>query len=195
MKLSEKYKNKKILLASKSPRRQELLKGLDIDFDIADIIDINEDFPTNLKAEEIASYLSELKAQAYLENIKQNEIIITADTIVWHNDIVLNKPKDRANAFNMISALSRDNHMVFTGVTISSLEKQITFVSATKVFFKKLTNDEIYYYIDRYKPFDKAGAYGIQEWIGYIGIEKIEGSYFNVMGLPVQKLYDELLIF
>jgi septum formation protein len=195
MKLSEKYKNKKILLASKSPRRQELLKGLDIDFDIADIIDINEDFPTNLKAEKIASYLSELKAQAYIKNIKENEILITADTIVWHSNKVLNKPKDRAEAFKMISALSGDKHMVFTGVTISSLSKQKTFVSGTKVYFKQLTNDEIYYYIDKYKPFDKAGAYGIQEWIGYIGIEKIEGSYFNVMGLPVQKLYDELLIF
>jgi len=195
MKLSEKYKNKKILLASKSPRRQELLKGLDIEFEIADIIDINEEFPTNLKAEEIASYLSELKAQAYIENIKQNEILITADTIVWHNNRVLNKPKDRAEAYKMISALSGDKHMVYTGVTISSLEKQKTFVSGTKVYFKQLIDDEIYYYIDNYKPFDKAGAYGIQEWIGYIGIEKIEGSYFNVMGLPVQKLYDELLSF
>jgi len=195
MKLSEKYKNKKILLASKSPRRQELLKGLDIDFDIADIIDINEDFPTNLKAEKIASYLSELKAQAYLKNIKENEILITADTIVWHSNKVLNKPKNRTEAYKMIKALSGDNHMVFTGLSISSKEKQKTFVSCTKVYFKQLTDNEIYYYIDTYKPFDKAGAYGIQEWIGYIGIEKIEGSYFNVMGLPVQKLYDELLIF
>jgi len=195
MKLSEKYKNKKILLASKSPRRQELLKGLDINFEIAEIIDINEDFPTNINAEEIAAYLSELKAQTYIKNIKENEILITADTIVWHNDIVLNKPKDREEAYKMISALSGDKHMVFTGVTISSSLKQKTFVSATKVFFKQLTDDEIYYYIDTYKPFDKAGAYGIQEWIGYIGIERIEGSYFNVMGLPVQKLYDELLIF
>jgi len=195
MKLSEKYKNKKILLASKSPRRQELLKGLDINFEIANIIEINENFPNTLKSKEIAAYLSELKAQAYLKNIKKDEIIITADTIVWHNNKVLNKPKDRADAFNMISALSEDKHMVYTGVSISSVKKQITFVSATKVFFKQLTDDEIYYYIDRYKPFDKAGAYGIQEWIGYIGIEKIEGSYFNVMGLPVQKLYDELLNF
>ncbi len=195
MKLSEKYKNKKILLASKSPRRQELLKGLDINFEIANIIEINENFPNTLKSKEIAAYLSELKAQAYLKNIKKDEIIITADTIVWHNNKVLNKPKDRADAFNMISALSEDKHMVYTGVSISSVKKQLTFVSATKVFFKQLTDDEIYYYIDRYKPFDKAGAYGIQEWIGYIGIEKIEGSYFNVMGLPVQKLYDELLNF
>lgn len=195
MLLKEKYQNKNIILASKSPRRQELLKGLDIKFKIADIIDVEEQFPNNLKAEEIASYLSELKAKAYLTNLKAKDILITADTIVWNNNAVLNKPQNRAEAYKMIKDLSANNHIVYTGVTISSQKKQKTFVSATKVYFKQLTDEEIYYYIDNYKPYDKAGAYGIQEWIGFIGIEKIEGSYFNVMGLPVQKLHEELMKF
>ena len=193
MLLIDKYKNKNILLASKSPRRQELLKALNIKFKIADIIDVEEQFPNNLKAEEIATYLSELKAKAYLSKLKTEDILITADTIVWNKNTVLNKPQNREEAYKMLKDLSGNNHMVYTAVTISSQEKQKTFVSGTKVYFKQLSDKEIYYYIDNYKPYDKAGAYGIQEWIGFVGIEKIEGSYFNVMGLPVQKLYEELI--
>jgi septum formation protein len=191
----EKLNNFNIILASKSPRRQELLKQLDVNFDVADIVEVDESFDESIKAENIPIYLSQKKAKAYLNNLKNNDILITADTIVWLNNKALNKPKDRAGAIEMLKLLSNKTHNVYTGVTISSKEKSRSFVSSTKVKFKQLTSSEIVYYVDKYKPFDKAGAYGIQEWIGYIGITKIEGSYFNVMGLPVQQLYSELKMF
>ncbi len=191
----DKFKNYNIILASKSPRRQVLLGQLDVNFKVANIIDIDESYNDSIKAGDIPKYLSQKKAKAYINELKNNDILITADTIVWLNNRALNKPKDRVEAIKMIQSLSNNSHKVYTGVTISSKEKSQTFVSETKVIFKKLTDDEIVYYVDKYKPFDKAGAYGIQEWIGYIGITRIEGSYFNVMGLPVQQLYSELLKF
>ena len=188
----EKLNNYNIILASKSPRRQELLSQLDINFKVADIIDVDESYDDSIVAGDIPIYLSKKKAEAYLNTLEGNDILITADTIVWLNNKALNKPKDRVEAIEMIKSLSENSHKVFTGVTITSLEKSFSFVAETDVYFKQLTNDEVIYYVDKYKPFDKAGAYGIQEWIGYIGITKIEGSYFNVMGLPVQQLYTEL---
>jgi len=181
-----------IILASKSPRRQELLSNLDIKFNVADIIDVDESYSDDIVEGDIPVYLSQIKAKAYLNILQSHDILITADTIVWLDNKALNKPKNRAEAIEMISNLSGKSHKVYTGVTLTSLEKSHSFVAETDVYFKQLTNDEVIYYVDKYRPFDKAGAYGIQEWIGYIGITKIEGSYFNVMGLPVQQLYSEL---
>lgn len=191
MLLQEKLNDKKIILASQSPRRRELLAGLGIEFSTTSL-DIDESFDREIyKANQITEYLSAKKANAY-NDLKPNEIIITSDTTVWANNESLEKPENREDAFRMIQALSDSIHSVFTSVTIKSLEKEVTFTAETKVKFAELTEEEIYFYIDQYKPFDKAGAYGIQEWIGYIGVEKIEGSYFNVMGLPVHQLYKEL---
>lgn len=189
--LIEKLKDKNIILASQSPRRRELLAGLGLEFSTISL-DIDESFDREVyKANQITEYLSAKKANAY-SDLKANDIIITSDTTVWANEESLEKPEDREDAYRMIKALSNRTHSVYTSVTIKSLEKEVTFTDETKVTFTELSDEEIYFYIDQYKPFDKAGAYGIQEWIGYIGVEKIEGSYFNVMGLPVQKLYKEL---
>ena len=189
--LIEKLKGKNIILASQSPRRRELLAGLGLEFSTISL-DIDESFDREVyKANQITEYLSAKKANAY-SDLKANDIIITSDTTVWANEESLEKPEDREGAYRMIKALSNKTHSVYTSVTIKSLDKEVTFTDETKVTFAELFDEEIYFYIDQYKPFDKAGAYGIQEWIGYIGVEKIEGSYFNVMGLPVQKLYKEL---
>ena len=189
--LIEKLKDKNIILASQSPRRRELLAGLGLEFSTISL-DIDESFDREVyKANQITEYLSAKKANAY-SDLKANDIIITSDTTVWANEESLEKPEDREGAYRMIKALSNKTHSVYTSVTIKSLTKEVTFTDETKVTFAELFDEEIYFYIDQYKPFDKAGAYGIQEWIGYIGVEKIEGSYFNVMGLPVQKLYKEL---
>ncbi len=193
--LKEKLKAYKIILASQSPRRQQLLKGLDIDFEVFVKKDIKENYPENLKGKGIVKFLAQQKATAYKNQLKQNSLFITADTIVCMYGEILEKPKNRADAIEMIKRLSGKVHTVYTGVCIFTSEKEKTFVAETKVFFKTLSEEEIEYYVDNYKPYDKAGAYGIQEWIGYTGIEKIEGSYFNVMGLPVQKLYEELKSF
>lgn len=182
---------KDIVLASKSPRRQQLLKDLGLNFSVV-LIEVDEVYPSNLKKQEVALYLSKLKADAFLPDLKENQLVITSDTIVCLNDKIIGKPKDRDDAFNMLSDLSGKMHEVVTAVTLTSAEKQVSFYVTTQVYFKTLSNFEIDYYINHYKPFDKAGSYGIQEWIGYIGIEKIIGSYFNVMGLPVKELYDEL---
>ena len=190
--LLKKLEQFNIILASKSPRRQELLKQLDISFKLADIIDVDEAYSDKLVGDEIPLFLSQLKAKAYYNKLQLKDILITADTIVWLENKALNKPKNREDAIKMIADLSGNSHKVYTGVTLSSVAKSVSFVSETKVCFKELTYDDIIYYIDKYKPFDKAGAYGIQEWIGYIGITRIEGSYFNVMGLPVQQLYNKL---
>ena len=186
------FKNKKIILASKSPRRQELLEGLNVDFDTRIIEGIEEDFPNDIPKKNIPIFLAEQKADNYLSSIENDEIIITADTIVLLNETVLNKPANFEEAKKMLQLLSGKQHSVITGVCLLSLTNRKTFSNETKVFFKNLTDKEIEFYINTYKPFDKAGGYGIQEWIGYIGIEKIEGSYFNVVGLPVQQLYVEL---
>ena len=183
-----------IILASKSPRRQNLLKELGFDFEIK-TKEIEEIYPPELKKEKVAVFLSELKASAFVEEIKENDLVITSDTIVCLQDEIIGKPTDREDAIKMLEKLSGNKHEVITAVTLLSKEKQHTFYEVTEVYFKPLTLDEIEYYIDKYKPFDKAGSYGIQEWIGYIGIEKINGSYFKVMGLPVKRVYDELFKF
>lgn len=189
--LTDKLKEKKIILASQSPRRRELLAGLGLEFSTISL-DIDESFDREVyKANQITEYLSAKKANSYT-NLAANEIIITSDTTVWANNESLEKPEDREDAYRMIKALSNNTHSVYTSVTIKSVTKEVTFTSETKVTFAELSDEEIYFYIDQYKPFDKAGAYGIQEWIGYIGVEKIDGSYFNVMGLPVHQLYKEL---
>ncbi|MCU0461170.1 MAG: Maf family nucleotide pyrophosphatase [Bacteroidales bacterium] len=181
----------RIILASRSPRRQQLLRELGLKFDVV-VRDFNETYPDSLRAEEIAEYLSSIKAENFRGEISDNEIVITADTIVWCNGRVLGKPENHNDARNMIRQLSGVTHEVITGVTLFSLKKKNTFSESTKVTFEKLTNSEIDFYIEHYKPYDKAGAYGIQEWIGVAACSRIEGSYFNVVGLPVQKLYREL---
>jgi len=180
-----------IILASQSPRRQELLSGLNIPFDVQNI-NVEENYPPQLVGVDIPMYLAEKKAKAFAKKMAENTLLITADTIVWHEGTVFNKPKDRADATRMLNALSGKTHEVITGVCISTLTKQKTFHVISEVRFARLTKDEIEYYLDNYKPYDKAGAYGVQEWIGFIGVEHIDGSYFNVMGLPIQRLYTEL---
>lgn len=181
--------NYKIILGSKSPRRNELLSGLDLKFTVQ-TIDVEEKYPDTLKGEEIPMYLSKLKANNY--PIKNGELLITADTIVYINNKIFGKPKSSDEAIEMLKVLSNNTHEVITGVTITTKQNQETFSSTTKVTFTELSDAEIEFYINKYKPYDKAGSYGIQEWIGYIGISRIEGSYFNVMGLPIQKLYQKL---
>ena len=192
---NELFKNYKIILASKSPRRHFLLKELGIDFEIK-IKEVEEVYPEELKAQEIALFLCKLKANAFTDNdIDDKTIVITADTIVWFKDGILHKPKDYDDAVNILQKLSGSRHEVYTGVCLKSNTKTKSFYARSDVYFRNLSLEEIEWYIKNYKPFDKAGAYGAQEWLGYVGIEKIEGSYFNVMGLPTQKLYDELVKF
>ena len=186
------YKN--IILASKSPRRQNLLKELGFDF-VIKTKEIEEIYPPELQRENVAVFLSELKASAFIDDLKENDLIITSDTIVCLGDEIIGKPKRREDAIKMLGKLSGNKHEVITAVTLLSKEKQHTFYEETEVYFKSLTTPEIEYYVDNYQPFDKAGSYGIQEWIGYVGIEKIIGSYFNVMGLPVKRVYEELIKF
>lgn len=180
-----------IILASKSPRRQELLKELDISFTI-ETKEIEEVYPLELTDFKISDYLSKLKATPFKNDLLANDLLITSDTIVWVNNKALGKPKDYNEAFTMLTQLSNNTHKVITSITITNPKFQKTFNDTTVVTFKKLTTDEIKYYINTYKPYDKAGAYGIQEWIGKIGVTKIEGSYFTVMGFPIHKLYKEL---
>ncbi|HWY11897.1 MAG TPA: Maf family nucleotide pyrophosphatase [Bacteroidia bacterium] len=183
-----------LILGSNSPRRQELLKSLGFTFSIKPI-NADESFPDNLKAQEIPLYLAEKKANAYPEKLKKNEILITSDTIVWCEGKVLNKPADFKEGKEMLGSLSGKMHEVFTAVCLKSADKQTLFFDVSKVYFKKLMLEEIEYYLNNFSPYDKAGGYGVQDWIGYIGIEKIEGSFYNVMGLPVKKLYEELIKF
>jgi len=186
-------KKYKIILASNSPRRKELLSGLGIDYEIKTLPDIDESYPQELMGEEIPVYIAREKANAYLSIIKEDELIITADTIVWLDNEVLGKPTDERDAMNMLRRLSGKTHQVLTGVCIMTKDSQKTFSAVSEVTFAPLTDDEISYYVSKYKPLDKAGAYGVQEWIGFIGVQAINGSYFNVMGLPIQRLYRELL--
>ena len=189
--LSEKLKNKNIILASGSPRRQELFKELGLNFSIK-VKAVEEIYPSTLKAAEITNYLAELKAAAFTE-LAENDIVITSDTIVWMSNKAIEKPKDKQHAIEMLHELSGRDHKVITSICIKTLASQKVFHDETIVYFKPLSLEEITFYVENYKPFDKAGAYGIQEWIGFIGVTKIEGSYFNVMGLPVHKLYEELM--
>ena len=185
---------KKVILASNSPRRKELLKNINIPFEVKVKDTPDETYPNNLTKTEIPEFLAIKKASFYNDETEQpGTILITADTIVYCKNRVLGKPENYEEAYDMLKLLSGKEHEVITGVAITSKEKQIVFNSVTRVFFKELTNNEIDYYIRTFKPYDKAGAYGIQEWIGMIGIEKIDGSYYNVVGLPVQKLYSELM--
>ena len=184
----------KIILASKSPRRKELLGGLDLPFEVI-IHEVDEVFPEGLPMEEIPVYLAKLKAEPFYDELRNDTLVITADTIVWIDGVVLGKPNDYEHAAEMLRQLSGKKHVVVTGVCITTKEKQVAFSASTDVYFKNLTDSEIDYYLKNYHPYDKAGSYGVQEWIGYIAIERIEGSYFNVMGLPVQRLYEELLKF
>lgn len=188
--LREKLKNHNIILASGSPRRQAFFKELNLDFTIQ-VKAVDETYPSNLKRSEITDYLSQLKASVFVD-LDENDILITSDTIVWKDEKALGKPKDFGEAKEMLQNLSGQMHEVITSVCFTSKEFQKTVNDVTKVWFKKLSDEEIDFYIENYKPFDKAGSYGIQEWIGYIGIEKIEGCYFNVMGLPTRLVYKTL---
>jgi septum formation protein len=187
----EKINSHRIILASRSPRRKQLLEDLGIRFEIV-CHDWNEDYPEGLKGSEIALHLATLKAETFREQVKDGEIIITADTIVWCNNKVLGKPSDEQEAIGIISEISGNTHDVITGVCLLSARRSRSFYSTTKVTFERLTPSEIEYYVRNYRPYDKAGAYGIQEWIGLAGCSHIEVSYFNVMGLPVEKVYHEL---
>lgn len=184
--------NYHIILASKSPRRRELLEGLGITFETRVIPGIPENYPQELPCEEIPQFISREKANAYHDSLREEDLLITADTIVYAGGEVLGKPHDAADARRMLSLLSGKTHQVVTGVSLTTVHLQKTFASVTDVTFAPLSEDEINHYIEDYEPFDKAGAYGIQEWIGYIGVTRIEGSFYNVMGLPVQRLYTEL---
>lgn len=192
--LNDKLKHYNIILASGSPRRQKFLKELDIDFEIR-LKDVEEIYPDHLKAEEITDFLAELKAAALTDTLSDNDILITSDTIVWHKDKALGKPTDKEDAFEMLKSLSGNTHDVITSVCIKNSLKSVTFNETTKVTFNTLTDEEINYYLENYRPYDKAGAYGIQEWIGLVAIAKIEGSYVNVVGLPVDKVYQHLVSF
>ena len=185
-------KKYKIILASASPRRRELLAGLDVNFVVRTLPDVDESFPADLQGGDIPLYISKKKADAYRPVMADDELVITADTIVWLDGKALGKPVDEDDARRMIRNMAGKTHSVFTGVTITTKAVQHSFVAQSDVTFAELTDDEIEYYVQKYRPMDKAGSYGAQEWIGYIGMSNIVGSYFNVMGLPVQRLYKEL---
>ena len=181
----------RIILASGSPRRQQFFKDLDLDFEIR-LKDVEEIFPETLKAQEITNYLSILKANAFEEELQDNDLLITSDTIVWHKNCPLGKPKDAQEAFEILKSLSNNTHEVITSVCFKTKNKTEVISETTKVTFNALSDEAIQYYLDNYQPFDKAGAYGIQEWIGFIGVSKIEGSYTNVMGMPTDKVFEYL---
>ena len=185
----------KVLLASNSPRREELLIGIDIDFEIKVLPDIDETYPSNLALEEVAEFVAQKKATSYYSILKENELLITADTVVVLEGKIYGKPKDEEEAKEMLLALSGKTHRVISGVCLTSTIKQTCFSVTSDVEFSDLTNEEIEYYVERYSPLDKAGSYGVQEWIGYIGVKHISGSYYNIMGLPIQRLYRELKSF
>ena len=184
--------NYRIFLASNSPRRKELLSGLGIPFEVRVNGDIDESYPSDLQPEAVPLYISRKKAAAYLQTMSADELIITADTVVVASGEILGKPVDASDAHRMLRLLSGTTHQVITGVCLTTTDHQVAFSVTTDVTFKDLSDEEIHYYIDHYRPYDKAGAYGIQEWIGYIGVTGLHGSYFNVMGLPIQRIYEEL---
>ena len=195
MDIQEKFKKYNIVLASKSPRRQNLLRELGLKFKVVSKLPVKEDYPPCMACEEIPVYLAKLKANSCKDFIGPDTILIAADTVVCINNEILDKPGNYHDAFSILKKLSGNKHQVITGICIKSKYKETTFNSISDVYFKSLTDPEIDYYIKTCKPYDKAGSYGIQEWIGYIGIERIEGSYFNIMGLPTQQLYSELCKF
>ena len=182
----------KIILASNSPRRRELLKGLDIDFEVRVIPDIDESYPPEMPPETVPGYIAQKKANAYSASIQADELIITADTVVVLDGDILEKPKDKNDAIQILKRLSGRKHQVITAVTLTTIDTGKEFSVTSSVDFAQLASEEIEYYVEKYKPYDKAGAYGIQEWIGYVGVCSIEGSFYNVMGLPIQRLYQEL---
>lgn len=192
--LREKFKNTKIILASGSPRRQQFFKDFDIDFEIR-LKEIDEVYPQNLTFLEITDYLAKLKAAAFEGELQENELLITSDTLVWHNNQALGKPKDYNDAFEMLKSLANSTHEVITSVCFKTSKKEEIINEITKVTFTTLSDEAIHYYLENYKPFDKAGSYGIQDWIGLTGISKIEGSYTNVVGLPTEKVFQYLLRF
>ncbi len=183
----------RLILASNSPRRKVLLEGLGVTFEVCTLPDVDENYPSSLCGADIPLYIACKKAAAYRPSLRENELVITADTIVWLNGRVLGKPSNREEAVGMLQAMSGRRHEVFTGVCLTTQDWQRNFTSRTEVQFSTLSDEEIEYYVDTFHPMDKAGAYGVQEWIGFIGVEFISGSYYNIMGLPVQKLYRELL--
>lgn len=188
----ERLKDYNIILASNSPRRRELLAGLDLEFEVRVIKGIDESYPTTLAPHDVAQYIAARKADAYVESLAENDLVITADTVVIVDGDILGKPHDKAEAHHMLRSISGRTHQVVTGVCIVTCDKRREFSVTTDVTFREITDAEIDYYIERYRPFDKAGAYGIQEWIGYVGVTALHGSYYNVMGLPVQRIYAEL---
>ena len=192
MLLQDRLKEYRLILASASPRRRELLAGCDLDFTLAEKFECEECYPTDLAADKVAEYLSQLKSNAYPHTLGARDILLTADTVVILGDKILGKPHSEEEARAMITTLSGATHKVVTGVTLRTTERTISFSAESLVKFRKLDAEEVAYYVEKYRPLDKAGAYGIQEWIGYIGIEGIEGSFYNVMGLPVQRLYSAL---
>ena len=192
MNISSKYR---LILASNSPRRRELLAGLGLDFEVRVLPGIDESHPADLQGGDIPLYICKKKAEAYRSALQADELLITADTIVWLDGVVLEKPKDEADARRMLHALSGKTHQVFTGVCLTTTAKQVAFSCRSDVTFCQLSDDEIDYYVSTFRPLDKAGAYGVQEWIGYVGVERIEGCFFNVVGLPVQRLYQALKAF
>ena len=186
-------KKYKVILASNSPRRKELLAGLGVDYEVRTLPDVDESYPDTLQGADIPLYIAKEKADAYRNMLQPGELMITADTIVWLDGRVLGKPKDREDALCMLRDMSGRTHEVFTGVCITTTEWQRSFAAQTEVRFAELSEEEITYYVDKFRPMDKAGASGVQEWIGFIGVENISGSYYNIMGLPVQRLYKELV--
>ena len=190
--LKEKLKDYTIILASGSPRRHQFFKEMELDFEVR-LKSVEEIYPPELKAAEISDYLAKLKAEVFKNELVENDILITSDTVVWYKNESLAKAADNLEAESILKKLSNDWHQVITSVCFTTSERQIILNSITEVKFKNLSHEEIQYYIENFKPYDKAGAYGIQEWIGFIGIESIEGSYFNVVGLPVHKLYEALM--
>ena len=191
--LQNSLKNKNIILASKSPRRQQILKELQLDFKIQ-LKEVEEIYPKKLKGKKIVMYLAKLKASAFT-NLQKEDILITADTIVWSNGKMLGKPKSKKDAVKMLQSFSNKKHKVYSAICLKSADKEIVFSDTTTVYFKKLSKDEINFYVNQCNPLDKAGSYGIQEWIGLIGVKKIKGSYFNVMGFPAHKFYKKILQF
>jgi len=189
--LKKKLSNYKIILASGSPRRQQFLKDLDLDFEIR-LKEIEEIYPTELQAEEITNFLVLLKASAFEGQLQLNDLLITSDTIVWHNNKAVGKPKDHQDAFEILKSLSNTTHQVITSVCFKTNSTSDVITEVTKVTFNALSDEVILYYLENYKPYDKAGAYGIQEWLGFVGVSKIEGSYANVMGMPTDKVYEYL---
>ena len=181
-----------IILASNSPRRRELLAGLGLDFEVRTLPGIDESYPDSLEGSHIPLYIARKKAEAYRTYLHKDELMITADTIVWLDRRVLGKPRDEAEAVQMLRDMSGRTHEVYTGVCLTTSARQRSFTVGTRVRFAQLSDEEIQYYVSHFHPLDKAGAYGVQEWIGYVGVEYIEGSYYNVMGLPMQRLYQEL---